>query len=217
MALRGISVSFCNLLTWKYIHDNWHDNRVVYFDSISIYVATRVLTRLNPSVLSGVEFVSRNRGLLSNSLTLSGSEYKTDGKNLVLPFWKDSVDVNKSDIENLDNYIGDIVCIGISSPKQEVLADQLIGNYNTICFCLGAALYNEVTGFARRNNLVWLALLYRDPRRGLNKIYQTLVEIFKLLFSKRRRREFKYFVAKAIQSHNEFIAVLSKFNIGRSN
>ena len=217
MALRGISVSFCNLLTWKYIHDNWHDNRVVYFDSISIYVATRVLTRLNPSVLSGVEFVSRNRGLLSNSLTLSGSEYKTDGKNLVLPFWKDSVDVDKSDIENLDNYIGDIVCIGISSPKQEVLADQLIGNYNTICFCLGAALYNEVTGFARRNNLVWLALLYRDPRRGLNKIYQTLVEIFKLLFSKRRRREFKYFVAKAIQSHNEFIAVLSKFNIGRSN
>ena len=102
MALRGISVSFCNLLTWKYIHDNWHDNRVVYFDSISIYVATRVLTRLNPSVLSGVEFVSRNRGLLSNSLTLSGSEYKTDGKNLVLPFWKDSVDVDKSDIENLE-------------------------------------------------------------------------------------------------------------------
>lgn len=217
MALRGVSVSFCNLLTWKYLHDNWHDNRVVYFDSISIYIATRFFTSSNPSVFSGVEFVSRNGSLISNSLILSGHENKTHGKNLVLPFWKESVDVEKSDIHDLENYIDDIICIGISSPKQEILADQLIGNYSTICFCLGAALNNDVTGFVRRNNIVWLALLCKDPRRGLNKLYQTLVQFSKLLFSRQRRREFKYFIAKVIQSQNKSLEVLSMVNYGRSN
>ena len=123
-------------------------------------------------------------------------------KSFVLPFY-DDVSVCK----NLENILTELkpntnICIGISSPKQNLLATKLHEIRPDIDFyCLGAALSTDyLLNFTKDDSKVsgsgfeWFKFLLLEPSRTIKKLKITITEILRITFDMKYRNQFKQFV-----------------------
>lgn len=188
--------SFVNLVSWRFFCVK-HLNHKVYLDSASIRFVARLHGRLinEAQSISGVKYFSDNRKTLTQSILLGAEENKTFTDSYVLPFWKDSNDIALD--ENIIEAIGDhkVIVIGISSPKQEILARKIYDKIgpNIEIYCLGAAINFESSSDSKSFSFLWFKFLLQSPQRTLGKIELTFKEMVLIFFRRRRSREFLEF------------------------
>jgi hypothetical protein len=170
--------------------------RKIFFDSISIRVLAFLITGKKIYVQSGVDyFLNEVKNSDSNCFLVANKSVQFQNS-FVLPQFNDmdEDELNKVDwtyIQSFEN-----IYIGISSPKQEKLAEFLqtkygMGNY----FCLGAALYVNPIDF-RNSSLKFLTFLKQDYERSITKIRITLIQTLRILFFSSVRGEFREFILR---------------------
>jgi hypothetical protein len=200
---------FPNFVCWKEIYriyDKSRDN--VYLDSISCYVLG-LLLGVKGNYLSGPEMAFRLTEKPLGSFYFLLAEEIQDiekAKKLVLPF-KDSFTGDKSVLKFINSVpVNGKVIIGVSSPKQNVLAGYLFSIRSDLeYYCLGAAV-KQTWGFKGANTRLrgtgfqWLEFLLFQPKRTLGKQAKTVVEIFLILCSPARIKLFRKFVGVTKQS-----------------
>lgn len=198
MKERAITHHYVNLVSWRYFsEDNWRKDRKCYVDSVSMQLVCYLLTGAMLKRESGVD---RYQNILTNSINnvfflVAKSGHSPSKNYTVLPFWRTPGEV-QGQILNTDcfeNY--PVIVIGISSPKQDVLADEL--RNLTQCsdiYCLGAAVgQNQGTGIFDKLGLNFLYFFCFNPLRTMNKLKLTFLSASKILFIKKERLLFKSF------------------------
>ena len=112
-----------------------------------------------------------------------------------------AVEILDKDIQPSDNRVKNIaikyrnVIIGISSPKQNILATEIASSGSAVenIYCLGAAV--DIILIDRvENNPNLITFLKLNPMRTAFKILQTLKNLLVLVLIKEKRTEFKKFV-----------------------
>ncbi|MDA9039819.1 hypothetical protein N9H54_01500 [Gammaproteobacteria bacterium] len=195
---------FPNFVCWKEIYQIYDKSRdTVYLDSISCYVLG-LLFGVKGNYFSGPEMAhSLAKKPLGDFHFLLSEEIGDieKAKKLVLPF-KESFIGDKSVLEFINSVpVNGKVILGISSPKQNVLAAYLFSVRSDLeYFCLGAAV-KQTWGFnggntrLRGTGFQWVEFLLFQPKRTLGKQAKTLVEAFAILCSPTRIKLFREFVA----------------------
>lgn len=190
--------SFVNLVSWEHFVDARKKKveRKIFFDSLSIRVLALLVAGKKICVQSGVDYFLNEVKNSNSNCFLVANKSPQFQNSFVLPQFNDmgEVELNKVDwtfIKSFEN-----IYIGISSPKQEKLAEFLrtkfgIGNY----FCLGAALYVNPIDF-RNSSFKFLVFLKQDYQRSMTKIRITLIQTMRILFLSSVRGEFRNFVLR---------------------
>jgi len=189
---------YVNLVGWYEIYNSIVGNdissvkNIVYCDSLSLSILSRFfgnsVLRL-PGPIAFSNYISSNG--LSKCTILSSDGF---GATYKLPFFK-----NLSEIDSfLPEYpiLNQDILIGISSPKQNVLASKLAKlvsvDYEIDIHCLGAAL--NLKDFVKGSTyFFWANFLRADFKRTSKKLLLTLYEIL-LLLSPSRRKKFRSFL-----------------------
>ena len=86
------------------------------------------------------------------------------------------------------------IIIGISSPKQDRLAD-LLQNSNQVkgnIYCLGAAIYAEPLIKSEYLIVTWFTMLFNAPKRTLQKLSLSIPAFVNAIVS--QRKEFLQFI-----------------------
>lgn len=188
---------FVNLVSWQYFALNVKSYRIIYVDSLTLKIMLRVFGR-KAKRLSGVGYFAMSN-FPSKTIFLTSSTYEAK-YSYVLPFWKTLDDIVltadiKSEIKDFQTIV-----IGISSPKQDYLADLLIELYpHKEIFCLGAAIYEEKTDKRIDSlGLNWFIMMLKNPERFFNKIRLTFSSAAKIIFLKKERTLFKSFMENSV-------------------
>lgn len=182
---------FVNILTWKYFQENYSENRKIYVDGFLLKLAIYVISKKWIQKTSGVNFYSGEK--FPSSLYLAARKIKNENC-IVLPFWNTLEDVIVSKELSAAVVNSSEIIIGISSPKQDRLADllqksnQIKGNI----YCLGAAIYTEP--FIKSEYLIvtWFTMLFNAPKRTLQKLSLSIPAFFNAIIS--QRKEFLQFI-----------------------
>ena len=195
---------YVNLVGWNVLLDNYNPNLDVYHcDSISLLLMAKIFGE-SAAYTPGPTVIPYACSKAANSDTLflvSNSIHKSFFKNsYLLPQFFSEVYIDDLLAETLSNNSFSEVFIGISSPKQNILAHQI----NCICpnttiYCIGAALNIELMGLKNsilsRTGFQWIDFLLRSPKRTFSKLYDTSLATFLILFFKEERLRFKLFCA----------------------
>ena len=187
---------FVNLVSWRYFYQNKSSNRKIHIDSFSLYLCCRLFGKFLKKK-SGINFFHNNLNI-EKSIFLLGDENKFFENKIILPFWEsiDDVCIDNLIIKEVEGY--ESIVIGISSPKQDRLADLINEIYpKKNIFCLGAAIYtapNSLRG--DRLSLNWLVMMLNDFKRFKEKIKITIIEVFSIIFISKSRKSFKQFLKK---------------------
>ena len=118
----------------------------------------------------------------------------------MLPYWKseEDIELSKELISRLAPFTK--VAIGISSNKQDVLAELIQSVFpEKVIYCLGAAIstkrsYNSFDKFG----LTWVLFMITSPVRAYMKIKITLMEFLKILFYEEDRNKFLTFINEGV-------------------
>ena len=187
---------------------------IVYLDSISCYLLG-LIVGVKGHYFSGPEMafhIAKKKSLGDLYFLLPEEIADIDkSKKLVLPF-KESFTGDKTVVDFINSVpLNGTVILGISSPKQNVLANYLFNTRPDLeYFCLGAAVKQTwgVKGGNTRlrgTGLQWVEFLLFEPKRTLVKQVKTLVEAFTILCSPKRIKLFQDFVVvtkKACENKN---------------
>ena len=145
--------------------------------------------------LSGVDFYRHNH-FPESSIFLTANRFNCEFPCVVLPFWDspDSIKMNDKIRNEISSY--DNVVLGISSPKQDMLADLIINEFpNKNVYCLGAAIYSKKAVKSLSTiKLTWLAFLITDFNRTVNKLLLTIKNIIDIIFKPSHRLMFRDFI-----------------------
>ncbi len=187
---------FVNLVSWKYFYNKSSKNRTIYIDSLSLYLCCR-LFRFRTKKMSGINFF-HNKLDIKNSFFLLSEDNNSFKNKIVLPNWESLDDIN------LDNVImkkigeHESIVIGISSPKQDYLADLINDLFpKKNIFCLGAAIYTSNNNLTfDKLSLNWLVMMSNDFNRFKVKIIITIKEILSIIFILDSRQNFRMFLTK---------------------
>ena len=190
-----MTVHFINLVSWRHFLEH-KGHSIKHLDSISIVILAYLFGFRFPRS-SGVEFYSENLDTLSNSLFLTARECSSLSHYYVLPYWNDLDQISlPADLRNmLKGY--DKCVLGISSPKQDILARIIEKQFpNISIYCLGAAIYpqRDKSFVLKNGHFLWLYFLIVDPKRTWPKLRITFMEIWRIIFSKRDRKLFRRFL-----------------------
>ena len=184
---------FVNLVSWRYFESN-SQNQKLYLDSISIR-SLAFLFGVKLEKVSGVSFYNNNRVSFKEALHLVSERNDIHRNQKVLPFWKsvNSIEVTDSLRNEINKY--DKLVIGISSPKQDALASQILAEYpDKEIYCLGAAIYTDLQTKRLEPGFLWVFFLFTNPKRTLLKIRITLFEIFSIVLFAQNRKRFRKFL-----------------------
>jgi hypothetical protein len=186
---------FVNLVSWRFFLNKQSFGRVINLDSVSIHFLSK-LFGYNLGKLSGVTFYNSSDFHDSSTLYMSAKEMGFKNE-IILPFWKSLDEVNIGFLED-EIYSFKKVVLGVSSPKQDKLAELLMDSRkfsdDVEIYCLGAAIYLEKSHIAESRSVHWLSFLLSDPLRTVYKLRMTVVELIKILFLKKDREKFKLFL-----------------------
>ena len=185
---------FINLVCWEKFDEYWTDGDTVFLESRSICSAAKGVGK-GAIRFSGVEMASKFLALKRLGDTYRLTAHPSDTA-LNYTFNLDMIeDIQSFVVEGpLLEFLlfiptGKDLLIGISSPKQNILAKKiLLIRPDLHIYCLGAALsrYEEdVEGsFALPilNEQEWLKFLIFQPLRTIKKIYFTLRELIRIMF-----------------------------------
>ena len=179
---------FVNLISWDFVNKIKNPKKVIFFDSISIVFLSR-LFGVKKNRISGLNFFKKNKKSFDDALFLVSQKTKENRNEYELPFWEKIEDIRLySELSmNIEKYSK--IIIGISSPKQDLLAQKIIELFpEKNIYCLGAAIYNsgKYSSFFDRLNINYIFLLFVNFNRTLIKINLTFKEIFSILFSDKR-------------------------------
>ena len=185
---------YVNLVSWRYFINKYSDKRNIFIDSLSLYFCCR-LFGCSIKKTSGVYFFHSNIDM-ENSMFLLSEDSNVFKNNIVLPFWKsiDDIRLDNSLIQKIEAY--DSIVIGISSPKQDYLADLINDFYpEKNIFCLGAAVYTSSNNLrSDKLSLNWLSMMLNDFNRFKEKIRITIKEFLLIIFISKSRENFKFFL-----------------------
>lgn len=185
---------FVNLVSWRYFINKYSDKRNIFIDSLSLYFCCR-LFGFSTKKTSGVYFFHNNIDI-ENSIFLLSEDNNLFKNNIVLPFWKsiDEISLDNLLIQKIEAY--ESIVIGISSPKQDYLADLINDFYpEKNIFCLGAAVYTSSNNLrSDKMSLNWLSMMLNDFNRFKEKIRITIKEFLLIIFISKSRENFKYFL-----------------------
>ena len=144
---------------------------------------------------SGVWFFHNNIDL-EQSIFLLSEDNNLFKNYIVLPFWKsiDEISLDNLLIQKIEAY--ESIVIGISSPKQDYLADLINDFYpEKNIFCLGAAVYISSNNLrSDKLSMNWLSMMLNDFNRFKEKIRITIKEFLLIIFISKSRENFKYFL-----------------------
>lgn len=193
---------FVNLVSWRRVSQLQLHNSKIFIDSISMSAMTKLCGR-QISVYSGIDYCAKQNVKLTDFFLVSNNKTIIDNnfRGYALP-WFDVID-NELLLSIINNIPNDIqrIFIGVSAPKQDILAvelQKLIPNIDI--FCVGAALnylfMTKITGaeIFSKLKINWLYLAIKQPKRFIEKIKVTLREIIKIFFNKQYRDDFISFV-----------------------
>lgn len=187
-------IHFVNLIGWedllkimREITKKRNYYQTFYCDTVSLKILSFFFSKnvkiLNgPTALKAVKKKGNIQYLVAKPMNFSSIILPTlDNKKLFDKF------VNSFIIEKPN------IAIGISSPRQNFLALEIAkkkhSNIDSKIWCFGAAIYNQ-------NNLVLsrfrlLSFFLSNPSRVFSKVFITIMEIFKIIFFK--KKDFKEF------------------------
>ena len=186
---------FVNLVSWRYfIKTTITNKRNIFIDSLSLWFCCR-LFGISMKKKSGVWFFHNNIDK-ENSFFLLSEDNNLLKNNIVLPFWKsiNEISLDNLIIQKIEAY--ESIVIGISSPKQDYLAD-LINDLSPEknIFCLGAAVYTSSNNLrSDKLSLNWLSMMLNDFNRFKEKIRITIKEFLLIIFISKSRENFKLFL-----------------------
>lgn len=186
---------FVNLVSWRYfIKTTITNKRNIFIDSLSLWFCCR-LFGISMKKKSGVWFFHNNIDK-ENSFFLLSEDNNLLKNNIVLPFWKsiNEISLDNLIIQKIEAY--ESIVIGISSPKQDYLADLINDLYpEKNIFCLGAAVYTSSNSLrSDKLSLNWLSMMLKDFNRFKEKIRITIKEILLIIFTSKSRENFKFFL-----------------------
>lgn len=184
---------YVNLVGWCEVYLILIRNRnpsvqhIVYCDSLSLSIVAlwfgRKVERF-PGPVALRNYISTKGFANCIRLTANGTD-----SSFKLPVFHDHVDI-KDFVKNYSFTNLDIL-LGISSPKQNILASELAGAASVdsefSIHCFGAAMYIDSLP-ERASSFFWLRFLRSDFRRSLRKIYLSFLAVLGLFSSSRRKR-----------------------------
>lgn len=209
---------YVNLVCWKEIFSFHNSERdVIWVDSISLRFMLNTFGIECVYQPGTTAFVSYHR----NKKTDNNWFYFSSQFEDLLPADKQYTLPNFSEISLTEDLVdilnllpaGSNVAIGISAPKQNILALKMHEiRPDLIYYCFGAALgrnsliksgniwWDSGSGFE------WVYFLKNSPTRTIRKLIKTLKEMSLILIHKSTRKEFRKFGAictKSVQWHRE--------------
>lgn len=195
-----MTVHFVNLVSWRFFAETQNKSRTIYLDSISIVFLARILCGFKGTRKSGVNFYHAKSDLLDGAIFLTPVQLGLNACEFVLPYWDSEEDIKLSQelIIRLKPYSK--VVVGISSNKQDVLAELIQAIYpNKVIYCFGAAITTERThNRFDRLGLTWLIFMVTSPLRTFTKFKITALEILGILLNKKLRNKFIKFINEGV-------------------
>ena len=200
---------FPNFVCWREIfHAYNRDRDLIYIDSILCFMAGMLAGKVG-NYFSGPQMAHR---LLNESsdqlyfLLAENVEKISVDKKLILPF-KSSFEGDPEVLDFLENLPhGSSLVIGVSSPKQNILANYLYRIRPDLrYFCLGAAVQitwgmEYANTKLRGSGFQWIEFLLLHPKRTIGKISNSVLELFLIFTSRKRIRLFRRFVVASKHS-----------------
>jgi len=198
---------YVNLICWREVLDLYDRQRdIIWIDSVSLRFLVfifggKIPFRPGTSVLFSYKNHSM-RNLNWFFLTSKNLYYLSERHQYVLPYYRHKIWVP----EDLENQISILpynsnVAIGISSPKQNLLACELFKiNAALNIHCLGAAVDQHHDENNKKKSLFigsgfqWLSFLFSSPKRTISKLRLTIFEIYLICFCSITRASFKKFL-----------------------
>ena len=199
---------FPNLVCWQEVISDYDRKRdLIFLDGISCY-ALGLIFGIRGNYYSGPQMAHalKNEHLSNYFLLADDIKDINEDNKIVLPF-KDSFENDMLVIDFINKIPkGSNVIIGVSSPKQNILAQYIFSLRNDLeYFCLGAAV-KQTWGFKNANTrlrgtgLQFLEFFMLQPRRTIVKHAATWVEMFSILFSYNKTKKYRSFVETSKQS-----------------
>jgi hypothetical protein len=184
-----MTVHFSNILTFTHFKPvSWE--RRIYVDGFLLQIALFVVTFKFYRKRSGLNFHEDMNKKLNSYLL---AEYVNGIESyIILPFWGSTKDIVLS--QDLIHWIErkDRLVIGISSPKQDYLAELLNKRFpGKEFFCLGAAVYAKPIIKSENVLVTWSTMFFRAPRRTIAKFRRSIIVFVKTILFK--RNEIKLF------------------------
>ena len=192
---------FVNLVGWKAVYSVCRQRDCVYIDSLTMWLAVRLFCgkgyARHPG--SSASAVLTKDG---SKLVLAAREFAPKGpceRILAVPFplvdYDGFVETVAGEVSE-----GEDVIIGISSPKQNILASRIsmVVSSSTI-YCIGAVVddyYSDrlIPGWVRRFRVEWLYRGVVSPKRMIAKLSATISAFYKLMISGDERTKFAQFI-----------------------
>ena len=194
---------FPNFVCWEEVFQQYRSSRdVLYIDALSCHLVGFMLG-VRGVYFSGPQMANRlDKAGIENVYFLLAEEIQSiqPDRGFVMEF-KESFEGDENVLAFLSTVPKDgVLVLGLSSPKQNLLAMYLHSKRPDIeYFCLGAAV-KQTWGFTYANTklrgtgLQWLEFLLLQPRRTAAKLSKTLVEALKVVSSIQRLKLFRRFV-----------------------
>ena len=160
--------------------DEWvrlKNNANFHCDSVSLKIALKLIginAQLNPGS-SKIDLIQKNK---NNGLFLLSGPNKKYPNSIVLPQFNHPKDLPDQLVNNVEEQLisNHLVFIGVSSPKQNFLAEYLseLGHHNTF-YCVGAVLDNKSYGVSAIRltsglGLEWVVNICLKPARTFGKL-----------------------------------------------
>jgi hypothetical protein len=174
-----MTIHFSNILTFRYFQEA-KMNRLIYVDGFLLQLALFFVTLKWYKKKSGLNYHNEmSHELYFYLLASDSSRY---GKFSMLPFWS-SLDDISIESELLDKIKNDKnIIIGISSPKQDQLAELLNAIYPEKNFyCLGAAVYTKPLYRSEMMFVTLGTMLLSNPKRTVVKIKDSIYSFAKAI------------------------------------
>ena len=202
---------FPNFVCWREIFDLYDEKRdTLYLDSISCFFMG-LLLGIRGSYFPGPEMaLSLSKEPLGSLYFLLSDEIKDidKEKKLILPF-KESFNDDKEvlDFVRAIPENGKVV-IGVSSPKQNILACYLFSIRPDLeYYCLGAAVKHTWGFKSAKTQLIgtgfqWIEFLVFQPKRTIVKQLKTLSEMISIFCSSKKIKNYREFVKLTKLKHS---------------
>lgn len=187
---------YANIISWEYFVKQPSLNRKIFIDGFLLQLAIFVVTGRWIPKNSGLNSYTKHefsQALHLSAKALSGVSY------FKLPFWSSLEEIIVEDSLMLKIEPYSVLVIGISSPKQERLA-ELIQARNMDCdiYCFGAAVYAKQIIRSEFVLVTLFTMFFNAPTRTLRKLIESVYK--SVLAVTMKRNDLKEFV-KLVQDY----------------
>lgn len=186
------------LYSWESYVSKVNDGEVFFADSLSIQIAIFLIMKKWIKRNPGSNQLSKIIPSKDTSIFITSQEYLNVNINMIVAPKNiyNPEEYARSILDKLDNF--ENLYIGISSPKQNLIAKEILENNSEInVYAIGAIVddfclkKNKIPKIVNKVYLEWLFRAFKNPFRFLKKISQILITFNQLFFNGKKRNEFK--------------------------